>query len=143
MLRLYKSLIVTLFVAASLSAQTRVSRDKEQVIAVERHWLDSIADPAVLQTVLADDFVHVLPSGVINKRQQIQFAKTHPRAVSESRYFEDLEVRIYGTVAIANGTVLTADNGESKKTLFTDIFVKRSGRWVAVNAQETPSALTR
>lgn len=139
MLKLLTTAIVTIFVAASLSGQSRAQSDKEQVLDVERQWLRSISDPAVLQRILAEDFVHVLPSGVIDKRDQIQFAKTHPRSTSESRRFEELEVRIYGTVGIVNGTVVTTQNANSRRTLFTDVFVKRSGRWVAVNAQETPS----
>ena len=47
-------------------------------------------------------------------------------------------MRIYGTAGIVNGMVVAADNAGSvvKKTVFTDVFAYRDGRWQAVNAQE-------
>jgi hypothetical protein len=41
-----------------------------------------------------------------------------------------------------NGLLIATDeNGkELSRWLFTDVFVRRDGRWQAVNAQETPVA---
>ena len=48
-------------------------------------------------------------------------------------------------VGIVNGIVLTTDeqgpsrtgaNPEVERSIFTDVFVRRNGRWEAVNAQE-------
>ncbi len=47
---------------------------------IEQRWLQHIDDPAVLNSILADDFVHVLPSGFITKQQHIDYIKTHPRS---------------------------------------------------------------
>ena len=45
---------------------------------------------------------------------------------------------IYGDVAIARGILTAADAHGTvvRKTLFTDVFVRREGRWQAVSAQE-------
>jgi hypothetical protein len=52
--------------------------------------------------------------------------------------FEDLHVRVYGETGIVNGAVIeTTDRGE-RKTLFTDVFAYRDGKWQAVSAQELP-----
>jgi hypothetical protein len=41
-------------------------------------------------------------------------------------------------VAIVNGAVIeTTEHGE-RKTLFTDVFAYRDGKWQAVSAQELP-----
>jgi hypothetical protein len=51
-----------------------------------------------------------------------------------------LHVRIYGNVGIVNGMVVEAGSGAPRKTLFTDVFACRDGKWQAVNAQEVPAA---
>ena len=47
-------------------------------------------------------------------------------------------MRIYGTAGIVNGMVVATDKSGIvvKKTIFTDVFAYRDGRWQAVNAQE-------
>jgi hypothetical protein len=47
-------------------------------------------------------------------------------------------VRFYGDVAIVNGSVIATGNGgkELDRTMFTDVFILRQGRWQAVNGQE-------
>jgi hypothetical protein len=49
-------------------------------------------------------------------------------------------VRIYGEVAIATGIVsLVCDqDSKPKRTAFTDVVVRRAGKWLTVNAQELP-----
>jgi len=51
---------------------------------------------------------------------------------------DQMQVRVYGDVGIANGIVLTTDEQgrELERIIFTDVFVRRNGRWEAVNAQE-------
>jgi hypothetical protein len=52
-----------------------------------------------------------------------------------------LNVRLYGDTAIVNGSVIAADdNGELERTMFTDVFVYRDGRWQAVNARRIGQA---
>ena len=100
----------------------------------------SLDDPQALESILADDFVHVLPSGIITKRQQLDFQRMYQRIDHIKRNFEGLRVRIYGDVAIANGAVIAMDErGSTRKTYFTDVFARRNGRWQAVNAQEDPA----
>ena len=50
--------------------------------------------------------------------------------------------RIYGDVGIVNGVVVrtTSDGAAPRRTLFTDVFVYREGRWQAVNSQENEVA---
>ena len=45
---------------------------------------------------------------------------------------------MYGDVGIVNGIVVTSDeNGKQlDRTIFTDVFAWREGRWQAINAQE-------
>jgi len=46
-------------------------------------------------------------------------------------------------VAVVNGSVIAADGSgkELERTMFTDVFVLRNGRWQAVNGQENAARL--
>ncbi|HXT86346.1 MAG TPA: nuclear transport factor 2 family protein [Verrucomicrobiae bacterium] len=132
-----------LFARSGKSSATSQSAAQQAVTQLEQKWLQNEDDPATLNSILADDFVHVLPSGFISKQQHIAFVQAHPQQKLLKRHFEQLRVRVYGNVAIANGIVAelpakAAKDGAALKMLFTDVFVFRNGRWQAVNAQETP-----
>lgn len=108
------------------------------IVQLEKQWLAGQDDPAVLESILADDFVHVLPMGFVTKNEQVEYVRGHP-GVQEIKHFEDLRVRMFKDVAVANGTVVASSpDGKIRKTLFTDVFAYRNGKWQAVNAQETP-----
>lgn len=117
------------------------SAAQQAVIRLENRWLANKDNPDVLDSILADDFVHVVPAGIISKQEHISFVRAHPNALTGMHKFEELQVRVYGSVAIANGIVVAeaAGKGAERRTLFTDVFAFRNGRWQAVNAQETPA----
>jgi len=111
------------FFAAALSTRTIL-------IQLEDEWLHA-RDAATLERILAPDFIHVLPSGdLITKEQHIAWFRRH--GSNPDARLKSVRVRIYGDVAIVNGTVVAKE----RETVFTDVFVKRDGRWQAVNAQE-------
>ena len=130
-------MIAALAFALLLSGATA---DRVQALRdLENHWLAVENDPDALESILADDFVHVLPFGFVTKAEQLRFMRQHPpaRSAEESRRFEDLRVRLFGDTGVVQGIVVaTAKNGAVRKTIFTDIFAYRNGRWQAVSAQE-------
>jgi ketosteroid isomerase-like protein len=132
--------IVSISSFASPQLQSQPQTMEKEVKAVEQRWLESEDRPEVVQSILADDFVHVLPVGFIGKEDQLAFLRKHPNAFPGSKHFEELRVRIYGDVAIATGIVSTVRDPGNKadRTAFTDVFVRREGKWLAVNAQELP-----
>ena len=98
-------------------------------------------DPVALEDILASDFLHVVPGAIITKNQHLRFLREHPAGGKRpEKRFEDLHLRVYGEAGIVNGAVIeTTDHGE-RKTLFTDVFAYRDGKWRAVSAQELPVA---
>jgi hypothetical protein len=115
------------------------NQDQAALIALENEWLANLHNPAVLEKILASDFVHPLPSGdFVTKAQHIRFSLTHLPPPDRKQRFDQMQVRVYGDVGIVNGIVLTTDEQgrEVERTIFTDVFVRRNGRWEAVNAQE-------
>jgi hypothetical protein len=134
------ALFLVLGLALMMRMPLRAGGDQRQaLIDLEEHWLEVEDDPASLEAVLAYDFVHVLPNGFTSKAEQLAWMRSHPRKGPSIKRFEDLKVRIYGDAGIANGVVVaTMPDGKLRKTIFTDVFVYRNGKWQAVNAQEAP-----
>lgn len=119
--------------------QGDMEKSKQEVLDLENHWLQVENDPAALESILAPDFLHVVPAGIITKDEQLNFMRKHPSPEQGSRHFQDIRVRIYGNVGIVNGIVVATNARGTQKTLFTDVFVYRKTKWQAVNAQELPS----
>jgi len=141
--------VITFALLASLAVSCQVNREsksaeqsKQELLKLENRWLTVERDPDALENILAPDFLHVLAAGIITKEQQLKFLRDHsaPKQQSE-RHFEDLHVRVYGTVGIVNGVVIETADGAEHKTLFTDVFARRQGKWQAVSAQELPVAI--
>lgn len=125
--------------AGRLAAQDAGHADSAAVVALENQWL-SVDDSATLEQILAPDFLHPVSTGdIIDKAQHIGFVAKHPRPASVHPRFERLDVRVYGTTAIATGIVDAVQVGKPgvRRTMFTDVFLKRAGRWQAVSAEET------
>jgi len=136
-------LFMTVFATQVMIGQTHRDRGfegtRQELIDLENHWLAAEGNPDELESILASDFLHVVPIGIITKRDQLNFMREHPSPGPVPRkYFEDIHVRVYGNVGIVNGIVVEAGTSAPHKTLFTDVFAYRDGRWQAVNAQELP-----
>jgi hypothetical protein len=120
-----------------------VSEEKAQkeLLDLENHWLQVEGDPDALESILAPDFLHVVGAGIITKDDQLNFMRKHPAPASkQAKHFEDMHVRVYGTAGIVNGVVVASEAGTTRRTLFTDVFAYRGGKWQAVSAQELPKA---
>ena len=112
--------------------------DKQALLTLEDRWLASENNPEALKSILADDFVHALPIGFITKAEQIDYVARMKNADTGKKHFEDMHVRVYAGVGIVNGIVVNETGKDVQKTVFTDVFAKRNGKWQAVNAQEVP-----
>src|SRR6202021_4197670 len=132
--------VISISSFASPRPQSQPLTMEQEVKAVEQRWLENEDRPDVVQSILADDFVHVLPVGFINKEDQLAFLRKHPNAFPGSKHFEELRVRIYGDVAIATGIVSTIHDPGNKadRTAFTDVFVRRAKKGLAVKPQNRP-----
>jgi hypothetical protein len=135
---LFVFLLLWLPVAVS---QTRrnLAKDRAAIMDLEEQWLHSEHDAAVLDRILATDFVHVVPvDHFLTKQEHIDWAVKHPDPKNRQTRFDKLNVRLYGDVAIVNGSVIASNQSgkEMDRTMFTDVFAFRDGRWQAVNAQE-------
>jgi hypothetical protein len=139
------SLGAILSAGETLSAQTSGNtaapeeKQKQELLELENLWLKSEEDPAALESILAPDFLHVVGSGTITKDEQLEYMRKHRAPHSdEQKHFENMRVRVYGTVGIVNGEVVASAKDIRRRTLFTDVFAYRNGKWQAISAQELP-----
>ncbi len=117
---------------------------RQQLLALENQWLKVEDDPDALESILAPDFLHVVAAGIITKKEQLSYMRKHPSAKQSSeKHFENMHARVYGTVGIVNGIVVAKEEATTRRTLFTDVFAYRDGKWQAVSAQELPIAETK
>jgi hypothetical protein len=142
--------VLVSFLAATLSAlwaarasdrgnQRSVERDRQALILLENEWLGTEHNAATLERILAADFVHpVLTGNFLNKTQHIYYSTKYLPPANLKNRFEQMNVRLYGDVGVVNGIVVTSDEHgkDVDKSIFTDVFVYRDGRWQAINAQE-------
>ena len=148
MRRLLTSIAFLLFLSSFglLPAKTTGAdyNNEQALLQLEKKWLAAEDDPGTLESILAEDFIHVLPAGFVSKKEQLDYMRSHPVPKREARHFEDLRVRIFGTVGVVNGIVVaTGPDGKTRRTIFTDVFAYRGGKWQAVNAQELSESAGR
>jgi hypothetical protein len=112
--------------------------DRAALVALEQTWLDA-REPSTLEPILAVDFVHPVPTGdFLTRQQHLDWLAHHPPPANLQRKFDGMTVRLYGDAGIVTGTVVISGPGGAQvaRSVFTDVFVFRDGRWQAVNAQE-------
>lgn len=140
---------VAAFAAPSSSPDAQA--DQQAIRQIENQWINATEMPQAermqfFQRVLAPDGIHIVDSGQrYTHREILDYYRSHPQPPSKPRAtFKDLNVRIYGATAIADGTTEISESkpGGQHEDRFTDVFEKRQGRWLAVNEQETRVAPT-
>jgi len=123
----------------SAASQRSAAQDQQSLIELENTWLQGEHNAALLERILEPDFVHPVATGdFLTKAQHIYYSSRRVPPANLKQHFDQLKVRLYGDVAIVNGIVVTNDqNGKQlDRSIFTDVFAYREGRWQAINAQE-------
>jgi len=126
-------------VAFAHAHQRTVNQDRQVLIALENEWLNGEHNAAALERILASDFVHPVATGdFLTKAQHIDYSTKYLPSANLKQRFDNLNVRLYGDVGIVNGIVITSDEHaqDVDRTVFTDVFAYRDGRWQAINGQE-------
>jgi ketosteroid isomerase-like protein len=88
--------------------------------------------------LIADDWsVTHIDAQVITKPEALEMCRTGPPV---STAVDQLRVRVYGDTAIVTGRTKAAVTGSTPQVVvlrFTDVFVRREGRWVVVASHAT------
>jgi hypothetical protein len=115
-------------------------RDENTVLRIEHEWLRALVerDRAMLDRILADDFVDSDWKGKLHAKRQVLEGLGTPRPYSQ--HLRDIRIQLYGSMAIARGLneISNKDRRIRMRIRFTDVLLYRHGNWQAVAAQETP-----
>jgi ketosteroid isomerase-like protein len=107
--------------------------------AIEHAWLNAEKnhDAAAFEKLVADDWIAITPDG---KRQtKAERAAEIKSSDLESATLGEMKVRVFGDAAVVTGTddEITVKDGKKSTDhyVWTDVFVKRNGKWLAVASQ--------
>ena len=138
----YRISVCLLLAAAALLGQS-TNAAEQTLIQIEQEWsqADLHKDAAVLNRILADDWIGIdFEGAVLNKAQALRGIASGSAAL-ESTVLRDMKVRVYGDTAVITGTDTEKGEYHGKDSsgvyLWTDVFVRRNGRWQAVSSQST------
>lgn len=141
--------IFTLALAMMAAGAAHAGDNNEELLRLDREI--SVAtwagDAVWFEENLADDYVLITPGGVVrNKRDVIRELATPGLKMDPYEPF-DVQVRVYGDAAVVTGRMLqrfTLGGVRYANDLrYTDIYVKRKGRWVLVSAHTSAVAARR
>src|SRR5712692_2480094 len=117
------------------------------LIDMERQWLQAnmTHDPSILEKILADDYQIMRPTGRFStKSEEIAHVKaSNPSCKLQSDHLDDAKVRVFGDVAVLYGwetfVVKCTDKVKTGTYFWSDVWLKRNGRWQAVAGIEPPT----
>ena len=111
----------------------------QKLKAIEQTWLNAEKshDAATFQKIVADDWMAITPDGKRQTKAERSAEINTTHIVSAE--LGDLQVRLFGDTAIVTGTDDEVSLQVGKKVTghyaWTDVFVKRNGKWLAVASQ--------
>lgn len=118
------------------------SKDIESLKNLNRDWINSYPtkDAATLDKIFADDFVLISHKGTKMTKKDI--INNLDKQVTISAKIDSVDVKLLtdnvGVVTAYTTFVLKSDGKEmTGQNCYQDIYVKRKGKWVAVNAHVT------
>jgi len=113
--------------------------DLDTLLALNRDYIRSVqtSDVRRFDEILADDFLCSNPDGSLIDRDAFLAQTARPVSIS-SLETHDVNVRLMGDFAIIHArTTYTRPDGGVGSGRYTDVWARRSGRWLAVSAHVT------
>ena len=132
----------TMFLAASVAladdAETVLRLDREISVAT---WT---ADPVWFEENLAEDYVLITPSGAIKHKRDIVRELSAPNTRMDPFETSEVQLRMYGDAAVVTGRMtqkfVVGRVHYTNDVRYTDVYVKRKGRWLLVSAHASTMA---
>ena len=135
------ALILALAVPSAFGQKT--TSTEQELIALEHNWSQAAVnrDAKMLPRFYADEYIFTNEEGAISTKDHEIANITGGVFKLVSFNFENVNVRVYGNVAVVTGKNTIKGYWEdlnrdiSGPYRFTDVFVKRSGEWRCVASQ--------
>ena len=138
------AVLATLSAIGTAPAQAQPgATDEQTLVELERAWNDAFykKDIEFLDSILAEEFVATYDDGTLGDRnRELELsASFNQRVISATQ--EDFTVRVYGDAAVVWFTLRLVGlrQGQRAQVAFryTDVWVRRDGRWQCVSTQST------
>jgi len=116
---------------------TAAGGDEQALLQLEAQWsaADAAKDPSVVDKFLAKEFVSVF-DGQTSTRAQVLAEIKNSASKIESAGNSDVRTAVFGETAIVHGlySEKSTTNGKdsSQRIRYTEVYVKRDGRWQCV-----------
>jgi hypothetical protein len=107
----------------------------------ERAWSNSVAngDTTVPNRILADDYSGVGWSGEFYGKAEMAAMAPKTSKTVASQDQEEAHVRFYGNTAVAQGAdKFRTKSGAVSRIVWTDVWLKRHGKWQIIASQDLP-----
>jgi ketosteroid isomerase-like protein len=144
----FRASLLAMFALVALTpplAHAQAPGEKE-LADVENHWAEAMVkgDVPALERLYADEYLAIDPAGATyTKAQDIANVKSGAFKLTTFK-LDEMKVRVHGEVAVVTGrnTIKAMYMGKdiSGAYRFTDVFVKRAGRWQVLTTQGTAVA---
>ena len=142
MKRIIAVTLLGLFVAVPAHAQKQNAN--EQAVLKASQMLDEAAlikkDRATMERLYGDDYIYLHSNGTVNNKTQEIAEYMSSDLKWTGHKASDLKVRFYRDVAVVTGLQTLTGSAKgyvSGPRRFTQLWVKRNGRWQAVGGQST------
>ena len=115
---------------------------KDDLVQIEHQWTDAAikGDVAAFGRFIADYWILTYSDGTLVTKPMALADLKEGALKIESCRLDDVSVRVYGGTAIVIGMITEKskfrEEDTSGKRRFTDVFVKRDGRWQVVASHE-------
>jgi len=140
---LFTSLVLALLLLAGCSHALVATSEsnaeaKRYIVECSRDWAESVVtgDRSKRRIYFADDFIGTDTKGRRYDKSQVT-RETGPAKQIISNKLDDVSVKFFGDTAIAHGSeTWIRKDGSTGRYIWTDIWVKRDGRWQVITAQD-------
>jgi hypothetical protein len=118
-------------------------RAKQELVQIENELIDALLkrDASVFERFLDKEYIFTDSGGNVHFKSDVLGYLKSCDLINETYLLSDLRVRLYGKTAVVTGRSKTkwraSDDGAIDQDRFTDVFVKRNGRWYLVAGQTT------
>jgi ketosteroid isomerase-like protein len=132
-----------LVIAAPATGRAADPDAEKEVAGLSVQYTDALvqADTALLEGILADDWMVIDPAGNVTTKADAIKSVREGQTKFHSMDKSQVKVRFYGDAAVVTGllrTQLTIGGQEFGGLVrFTEVYVRRSGRWRCVSIQLT------
>jgi len=135
--------ILTLFVGLgmlSLACSTPAGNDEQTLIQLEQDWSEALvkADQPAFDRIMAVDYIFIDPDGQVVTKAQGDAEFKAGVTKFDAFVSDDMKVRVFGDTAIVTGRATMTGTSKGKdisgQDRWTDVFVRRDGRWQAVSS---------